>query len=106
MNWVRFTGETAPGIFGFHEPVGELVSAADVDLMIVPALAIDQKGNRLGKGKGFYDRYLSTLEAPPALVAVVYDEELVEHIPAEAHDQPVDAVVTPTQTVHFNDRLK
>jgi 5-formyltetrahydrofolate cyclo-ligase len=106
LNWVRFTGETAPGIFGFHEPVGELVSAADVDLMIVPALAIDQKGNRLGKGKGFYDRYLSTLKAPPALVAVVYDEELVEHIPAEAHDKPVDAVVTPTQTVHFNDRLK
>jgi len=106
LEWIRFDGETAPGIFGFHEPVGEIVDASDVDLMIVPALAIDQKGNRIGKGKGFYDRYLARLTSTPPLVAVVYDEELLESIPAEPHDKPIDAVVTPSQTVRFNQRLK
>ncbi|WP_296630364.1 5-formyltetrahydrofolate cyclo-ligase [Rhodoluna sp.] len=106
LEWIRFDGVTAPGIFGFHEPVGEIVDASDVDLMIVPALAIDQKGNRIGKGKGFYDRYLATLTSTPPLVAVVYDEELLESIPAEPHDKPIDAVVTPSQTVRFNQRLK
>ena len=106
LEWVRFNGETAPGILGFHEPVGAIVDASDVDLMIIPAMAIDQKGNRIGKGKGFYDRYLATLSATPPLVAVVYDEELLESIPAEPHDKLIDAVVTPSQTVRFNQRLK
>jgi 5-formyltetrahydrofolate cyclo-ligase len=65
----------------------------------VPALAIDQSGNRLGKVKGYYDRALVATAAP--VVAVVYEHELLEALPAEAHDRRVDFAVTPGQTVRF-----
>lgn len=99
LEWVRFEGETEIGIFGFAEAVGESVSLAGVDLVIAPALAVDQNGNRLGKGKGYYDRALEKQNLP--VVAVVYDDELLESIPVEPHDHPVHAVVTPKQIVVF-----
>ena len=105
LDWVRFNGETRPGIFGFPEPVGEPESLAGVDLIFIPALAIDRSGQRMGKGKGFYDRALGSLEQKAPVVAIVFDKELVEVIPTEDHDHPVDAVVTPSGTTRFSDRL-
>ena len=99
LHWVAFDGETETGIFGFAEPVGPATDLSGVDLVIAPALAVDQSGNRLGKGKGYYDRALAGSEIP--VVAVVYDDELLESIPVEAHDRPVHAVVTPSQLVIF-----
>lgn len=99
LEWVNFEGETEVGIFGFAEAAGARVSLDEVDLVIAPALAVDLAGNRLGKGKGFYDRALSGLSIP--VVAVVYDDELLEAVPTEPHDQPVAAVVTPSQLVVF-----
>lgn len=99
LHWVVFDGETETGIFGFAEPIGRPTDLAGVDLVIAPALAVDQRGNRLGKGKGYYDRALAGSDLP--VVAVVYDDELVEAIPVEAHDRPVHAVVTPSQLVIF-----
>jgi len=100
MHWVEFDGVTTkPSIFGFAEPHGPTAQLDPVDLIIVPALAIDQRGNRLGKGKGYYDRALAGNLAPVA--AVVYEHELLEALPAEAHDRPVEFVVTPTQTVQL-----
>jgi 5-formyltetrahydrofolate cyclo-ligase len=99
LEWVLYEGETEPGIFGFAEPVGKAGSLDGVDLVIAPALAVDQNGNRLGKGKGYYDRALEGKNLP--VVAVVYDDELLEAVPVEPHDQPVDAVVTPSQLVIF-----
>ena len=75
-------------------------------LAIIPALAVDAKGIRLGKGKGFYDRALLKFEPTPPIVAVVFDSEILNQVPAEAHDQPVDAAVTPTGIKHFTERLK
>lgn len=99
LSWVIYEGETEVGIFGFAEAVGQEASLDDVDLVIAPALAVDQLGNRLGKGKGYYDRALSGRQLP--VVAVVYDDELLDSIPVEPHDQPVAAVVTPSQLVVF-----
>ena len=99
LDWVAYSGETETGIFGFQEPVGARVDLRDVDLIIAPALAVDQSGNRLGKGKGYYDRALSVHEIP--VVAVVFDDEILEAIPVEPHDRPVNGVVTPTQLVIF-----
>lgn len=99
LDWVVYEGETEVGIFGFAEAVGKKVDLASADLIIAPALAVDQSGNRLGKGKGYYDRALSDQTAP--VIAVVYDDELLETIPIEPHDQPVAAVVTPSQLVVF-----
>ena len=100
LHWVAFDGVTTKqSIFGFAEPHGPAVDLEPVDLIVVPALAIDQSGNRLGKGKGYYDRALALTAAP--VVAVVYEHELLEALPAEAHDRRVDFVVTPVRIKRF-----
>lgn len=106
LTWVKFNGETQVGIFGFPEPIGPEELLAGVDLIFIPALAADKTGQRLGKGKGYYDRALGALEDVAPVIAVVFDDELVEQVPTEDHDHPVDAVITPTSTILFSDRLK
>jgi 5-formyltetrahydrofolate cyclo-ligase len=91
-------GPLSPGRFGIGEPTGKRVD--QIDLVLVPALAIDQQGNRLGKGKGFYDRFLSGFEG--ISYAVVFDEEVLETIPIEDHDQTVAGVITPKRTIVFD----
>jgi 5-formyltetrahydrofolate cyclo-ligase len=78
------------------------VTRADVELL--PGLAVDGRGMRLGRGGGSYDRVLARLErtgAQPALVVLLYDAEVVARVPAEAHDRPVHAVVTPSGVRRF-----
>lgn len=106
LDWIVFNGETETGIFGFAEAVGETVKFTGVDLLIAPALAVDKNGMRLGKGKGYYDRLLAGLANVPPIAAVVFDDELVDEVPIEPHDRSVDAAVTPSQVVHFTNRLK
>jgi 5-formyltetrahydrofolate cyclo-ligase len=105
LTWVRFDGETQTGIFGFQEPVGHEESLSGVDLIFIPALAVDKKGQRLGKGKGYYDRALAQLEDLAPVIAVVFDDEFIERVPTEDHDHPVDAMITPSNTVFFSERL-
>jgi 5-formyltetrahydrofolate cyclo-ligase len=96
LDWAVYDGRLRPGPFGLREPVGPLLGAAAVGsaaLVLVPALAVDHSGVRLGQGGGYYDRAL-TLSTGPA-VALVRDEEFVPALPAEPHDVRVDAVVTP-----------
>ncbi|PSL54156.1 5-formyltetrahydrofolate cyclo-ligase [Saccharothrix carnea] len=96
LDWAPFDGRLRVGAFGLREPVGPLLGASAVGvaaLVLVPALAVDHGGVRLGKGGGFYDRALR-LSAGPA-VALVRDEEFVPSLPAEPHDVRVDAVLTP-----------
>ncbi len=78
--------------FHIGEPVGEAVDASCLELIIVPAVALDAKRNRLGRGKGFYDRLLSGTTCPT--IGVVCDFQMVEVVPVEAHDRPLDCVVT------------
>jgi len=105
LTWVKFDGATEPGIFGFAEPIGETAKLAGVDLIVIPALAVDTSGSRLGKGKGYYDRALAELEEVAPVVAVIHPEELISSIPTEDHDHPVDAVVTASGITHFTNRL-
>ena len=91
------TGELLPGPYGLMEPTGACVEITDIELVVVPALAADRTGNRLGKGKGFYDRVLPRFKA--VKVAVVFEEELLDELPTQAHDMPVDYVVTPNQII-------
>jgi 5-formyltetrahydrofolate cyclo-ligase len=100
--WVSFDGaSTKESIFGFAEPHGEPTELEPVDLIIVPALAIDSAGNRLGKGKGYYDRALAQTNA--VLVAVVYQHELLESLPTEQHDKSVQYVATPSNLAKLSD---
>ncbi|MFE9807571.1 5-formyltetrahydrofolate cyclo-ligase [Streptomyces sp. NPDC005227] len=89
------------------EPAGERLgpeAVRDADAVLLPGLAVDGRGMRLGRGGGSYDRVLARLEradADPALVVLLYDAEVVDRVPAEAHDRPVHAVVTPSGVRRF-----
>ncbi|MFJ5266264.1 5-formyltetrahydrofolate cyclo-ligase [Streptomyces sp. NPDC088387] len=113
LDWGAYAGEGSlarvqhGGRMALFEPAGErlgpdAVTAADV--VLLPGLAVDARGMRLGRGGGSYDRVLARLEragAQPALVVLLYDAEVVAEVPVEAHDRPVDAVVTPSGVRHF-----
>ncbi|MDT3330817.1 MULTISPECIES: 5-formyltetrahydrofolate cyclo-ligase [Microbacterium] len=95
-------GDTAEGMFGLPEPVGELLSPVavnDVDLLVIPAAAVDTTGMRLGWGRGYFDKTIGSMEKCPPVYAVIFDSELIDSVPREVHDQPVSGVVTPTRTV-------
>ncbi|MDE6380881.1 MAG: 5-formyltetrahydrofolate cyclo-ligase [Muribaculaceae bacterium] len=81
------------GSFHIEEPTGDdVVNVDDIELMVVPAVAFDRKGNRLGRGKGFYDRLLSTSKATK--IGVGYEFQLFDSIPSEPHDVAMDMVIT------------
>lgn len=105
LDWtVGEDGEELIGLFGMPEPSGELLSPLainDVDLILVPAAAIGRDGMRMGWGKGYFDKTLGSMEKCPPVYAVVYDSELIDDVPRERHDQPVDGVVTPDRIIEF-----
>ena len=81
------------GSFGISEPEGEPFTDYDaIDLAIIPGMGFDPHGNRLGRGRGYYDRLLPRLKAP--LVGIAFSWQLVEEVPVEPHDRRVDSVIT------------
>ena len=86
------------GSFHIEEPTGnDTVDPSEIELMVIPAVAYDRRGNRLGRGNGFYDRLLS--EAKATKIGVGYEFQLVDEIPVEEHDVPVDMVITQGTTI-------
>ena len=81
---------------------GALVQPPEFDVMIVPGLAFDHTGARLGRGAGFYDRYLPLLRPDALRVAVAFDEQILPEVPHDANDQFVDAIVTPSRIIRAN----
>ena len=99
LDWAHYTGELEDGRYGLSQPVGPrlgpmAISAAEA--VVVPALAVDRFGFRLGRGGGYYDRALVHARADAVLVTVVFDDERVPELPREVQDRPVTAVVTPS----------
>jgi 5-formyltetrahydrofolate cyclo-ligase len=101
LDWASYEGPDSlvPGPHGLLEPSepprgGNAVASADV--VLVPALAVDRTGVRLGRGGGSYDRALARVGPAILTAALVYDGELVDALPAEPHDRHVRAVVTPS----------
>lgn len=81
------------GAFNIEEPEGDEVTPIDmIELIIVPGVAYDVNGNRIGRGKGYYDRLLA--ESRAVKIGVGYDFQLVDEIEAEPHDVCVDIVIT------------
>jgi 5-formyltetrahydrofolate cyclo-ligase len=81
-----------------EEPIGREFSGA-IDLMVIPALAIDKSGNRLGQGGGSYDRTLDKFKG--FSVALINEDELVDQLPTESSDRRVSAALTPTRLIRF-----
>lgn len=102
LEWVRSHGQsTARGLYGIREPVGERLpetAVGSVDLMLIPACAVDRRGVRLGWGLGYFDRCLASLSPAPPVFAVVFDDEVLDQLPADPHDRPVTGWVTPGST--------
>ncbi|WP_127498258.1 5-formyltetrahydrofolate cyclo-ligase [Actinoplanes solisilvae] len=100
LDWADYAPPLVAGPRGLLEPGGQRLGVSAVtsaNLVIVPALAVDQQGLRMGRGGGSYDRALSRLPSSggPLVVALLHDGELVERVPAEPHDRPVHAAITP-----------
>ncbi len=96
--------DLSPGPYGIFEPRLTLpaVSPSEVDLAIVPGVAFDEHGHRLGMGKAFYDRLLPQLGAA-FTAGVAFDVQLVPEVPYDPHDKRVDAVVTETRLIRVTE---
>ena len=111
LDWVDLLAdsELRAGPMGIREPAGEAIDPADLDtfaVLFVPATAVDRHGHRLGQGGGYYDRTLARLrphtDGGPLIVAVVFEDEVLDEIPVEPHDCRVDAALTPRGIIRFD----
>ncbi len=87
-----------PGAFGILEPQGPRIEEDQVDVAVLPGVAFDRTGARLGQGKGFYDRLLPRLRPDGLLVGFAFSCQVVAHVPVEPHDRRVQVVVTEAAT--------
>lgn len=92
------------GAYGIREPEERLreeriVRPEALDLVVMPGVAFDAHGNRLGYGKGYFDRLLAQLRPDCVRIALAFDCQLVEEIPAQSHDVPVNVILTETQRI-------
>jgi 5-formyltetrahydrofolate cyclo-ligase len=104
LDWASYEGpeSLAPGPRGLLEPTEPrrgVTAINSADLVIVPALAVDAGGRRLGRGGGSYDRALARVGGSVLTVALLYDGELVDEVPAAGHDQPVRAAALPREGI-------
>ncbi|MFR9752998.1 5-formyltetrahydrofolate cyclo-ligase [Nocardia sp. 004] len=105
LNWAEYTGPSAlrRARYGLLEPIGPVLSpeaVAEAELILVPALAVDRRGVRLGRGAGYYDRTLPGAHPDARLIAVVRDDELVGHLPEQPHDIRMGWALTPHAGLH------
>jgi 5-formyltetrahydrofolate cyclo-ligase len=114
VDWTRRTMQAVPithwtegivrGRYGICEPeLGEPAGVDAIGLVIVPALAFDIAGSRLGRGGGFYDRFLSQPGFAAVTCGVALEAQILEDLPHEPHDVPVDLVVTEERTIRSHE---
>lgn len=106
LDWAVYEGPQAlvPASRGLLEPVGPRLgpdAIATADVVLCPGLAVDRQGRRIGRGGGSYDRALARVPVGTFVCTLLYDGELLEHVPSEEHDLPVTAVVTPSGVTRF-----
>jgi len=104
MHLVGHELELIAGPFGLAQPSEHAPRAArgSIDAVLVPGVAFDERGRRLGYGGGYYDRLLPTLRPDCLRIGIAFDEQLLEDIPAEEHDACVHIVVTPSRVIRVS----
>ena len=94
--------DLAPGAFGVLEPMGsQVVPIEELPLVVVPGVAFDLVGHRLGYGRGFYDRALAACRADCVKVGFAYDSQLLDVLPSAKHDQRLSVLITESRTLNF-----
>jgi 5-formyltetrahydrofolate cyclo-ligase len=106
LDWAVYAGpdSLAAARFGLLEPVTPALGREAVggcDVVLAPAMAVDDRGYRMGKGAGCYDRALGRVPAGTPVLALLYDDEVGRAVPVEPHDRPVTGAVTPSGVVRF-----
>jgi 5-formyltetrahydrofolate cyclo-ligase len=104
LDWASYEGpdSLAEGRFGLSEPAEPrrgVMAIRSADVVLAPALAVDRSGLRLGRGGGSFDRALARVGGSVLTLALIYDDELVDELPADPHDQRVRAVARPSHGV-------
>jgi len=104
LDWASYEGPDSlvPGPKGLMEPAEPargVDAVARASLVLVPALAVDTRGNRLGRGGGSYDRALARVGPQVPVIALLNDGELLDHVPAAPHDRPVSMAVLPSRGI-------
>lgn len=97
LDWGVFRDNLVPARRGMLEPVGEPLGVdaiATCDVVLVPGVAVDETGMRLGRGGGSYDRALARVPVGTPTIVLLYDGEVVDRVPRDPHDRPVTAVAT------------
>ena len=101
---IKDLDELAPGFMGILEPFKTEerdVQLNDIDLIVIPGAGFDYSGNRLGYGGGYYDILLAGIRKKTPVIAIAYEEQLVDKIPAEKHDVKVDIIVTDERVIRI-----
>lgn len=93
------------GYFGILEPLESCIAvdSKDIDLILMPGVAFDRQGGRLGYGAGFYDRFLSNMSNSVDKIAVAYHFQVLDNIPMDEHDVRINGIVTEEETIRINE---
>jgi len=97
LYYIESIEQLEPGYMKIKEPVPapeRIALAEDMEIIVLPGVAFDEKGGRIGYGGGYYDRLLDSLKKVPLLIAVAYEEQIVDEIPVEQHDKRVQIIIT------------
>lgn len=104
--WGVATEDMANNAYGIAEPVNSVLPMPQFTSVIVPAIAAGKDGSRLGRGGGYYDRWLETLpssaDGGPLRIVLVFDDEVFQTVPVDAHDQRINVIVTPGEIYHVS----
>ncbi len=104
IDWEK---DLAPGAYGIKEPLPERtrpVEPKEIDLLLIPGVAFDLSGNRLGYGGGYYDRFVGNLRPGTPSFAVAFELQVVDEVPVKEWDHRIDALITEKRVVYFNSR--
>jgi 5-formyltetrahydrofolate cyclo-ligase len=96
-------GDLKPGYGGIREPIPQQCKAIpveNIDLAIIPGIAFDERGGRIGHGTGFYDRFIPNLDVTTRKVALAFECQIVAQIPMEPHDRYIDIIITEKRIIY------